>query len=61
MQAFVDAAHKLGLAVIVDTVLHHGAVDGNELWDYDGWGANMDGAASPPPLLPSLMRSPCIT
>lgn len=44
MQAFVDTAHVLGMAVIVDTVLHHGAVEGNELWDYDGWGANMDGA-----------------
>lgn len=25
MRAFVDAAHGLGLAVIVDVVLHHGA------------------------------------
>lgn len=25
MRAFVDAAHTLGLAVIIDVVLHHGA------------------------------------
>ncbi len=34
---FVDAAHKLGLAVIVDAVLHHAAVKKNALWNYDGW------------------------
>jgi hypothetical protein len=33
----------MGLAVVLDMVLHHGAVHGNELWDYDGWGTNMDG------------------
>lgn len=39
LRAFVDTAHRLGLAVIVDTVLHHGAPDlaGNALWDFDGW------------------------
>lgn len=42
MRAFVDAAHELEIAVVVDVVLHHGAVDKNALWDYDGWevGAN---------------------
>lgn len=39
----MDGAHALGLAVVIDVVLHHGAVDGNEMWDFDGWGANMDG------------------
>lgn len=37
LRAFVDSAHGLGLAVIVDVVLHHGAVEKNALWDYDGW------------------------
>lgn len=36
-RAFVDHAHALGLSVIVDVVLHHGAVERNELWDWDGW------------------------
>lgn len=39
----VDKAHQLGLAVIVDIVLHHGAPDGNMLWEYDGWGPDMNG------------------
>lgn len=42
-KAFVDAAHSHGLAVIVDVVLHHGAVDGNALWNYDGWAENNNG------------------
>jgi 1,4-alpha-glucan branching enzyme len=42
-KAFVDAAHSLGISVIVDVVLHHGAVDGNALWDYDGWSDNNNG------------------
>nr|QKY15164.1 starch branching enzyme (1,4-alpha-glucan branching enzyme II) (SBE2) [Polytomella parva] len=37
MRCFVDRAHALGLSVIVDVVLHHGAVDANALWEYDGW------------------------
>lgn len=38
----MDTAHGLGLGVIVDIVLHHGAPQLNALWDYDGWeeGAN---------------------
>lgn len=39
----MDAAHSLGLAVIVDVVLHHGAPDGNALWNYDGWGPDNNG------------------
>ena len=38
LRRFVDAAHGAGLAVIVDIVLHHGAPDGNALWEYDGGG-----------------------
>lgn len=37
MAAFVDAAHGLGLGVMMDVVLHHGAPSGNMLWDWDGW------------------------
>ncbi|KAL6751388.1 glycoside hydrolase superfamily [Haematococcus lacustris] len=37
LRAFVDRCHTLGLAVIVDVVLNHGAVEGNALWDWDGW------------------------
>uniref|UniRef100_A0A383W668 1,4-alpha-glucan branching enzyme n=1 Tax=Tetradesmus obliquus TaxID=3088 RepID=A0A383W668_TETOB len=37
MAAFVDAAHGLGLGVMMDVVLHHGAPNGNMLWDFDGW------------------------
>ncbi|KAK9822655.1 hypothetical protein WJX81_004831 [Elliptochloris bilobata] len=38
LRSLVDTAHSLGLAVILDVVLHHGAPEGNELWEYDGWG-----------------------
>lgn len=37
MAAFVDAAHGLGMGVMMDVVLHHGAPSGNMLWDWDGW------------------------
>jgi len=43
MRQFVNEAHKRGMGVIVDVVLHHGAVAGNELWDFDGWGGNWFG------------------
>eukprot|EP00854_Cymbomonas_tetramitiformis_P019855 gene19855-23751_t len=43
LRRFVNEAHILGIGVIVDVVLHHGAVDGNELWDFDGWGGNYFG------------------
>ena len=33
----VEAAHKRGIAVLVDVALHHGAANGNSLWEYDGW------------------------
>lgn len=42
-KAFVDEAHGLGLAVVIDVVLHHGAVDGNALWEYDGWSYDNNG------------------
>jgi len=43
LRRFVDRAHQLKMGVIVDVVLHHGAVDGNALWEYDGWGPDWNG------------------
>ncbi len=43
LRAFVDAAHAAGLSVIIDVVLHHGAPEGNALWEYDGWGPDNNG------------------
>ena len=43
MCAFVDAAHEVGLGVMMDVVLHHGAPAGNNLWDYDGWSQDFNG------------------
>ena len=43
LRRLVDHAHGLGLAVIVDVVLHHGAPEGNALWEYDGWGPDWNG------------------
>jgi hypothetical protein len=43
MAAFVDAAHGLGMGVMMDVVLHHGAPSGNMLWDYDGWEVGHNG------------------
>ena len=40
---FVNAAHKRGIAVFVDCALHHGAANGNSLWEYDGWGPDENG------------------
>jgi 1,4-alpha-glucan branching enzyme len=49
---FVNAAHALGIAVILDVVYNH--VDGLDLWQFDGW--SMEGrtcswcAPQPPPV-----------
>eukprot|EP00884_Botryococcus_braunii_P002910 jgi/Botrbrau1/1261/Bobra.0163s0054.1 len=43
LRRFIDKAHSLGMAVIVDVVLHHGAPDLNSLWEYDGWGPDWNG------------------
>lgn len=43
LRAFVDMAHSLGLGVINDIVLHHGAPELNTYWEYDGWGPDMNG------------------
>jgi 1,4-alpha-glucan branching enzyme len=39
----VDAAHQRGIAVFVDLALHHGAANGNSLWEYDGWSVDNNG------------------
>ena len=39
----VEAAHKRGVAVMVDVALHHGAANGNSLWEYDGWSQDDNG------------------
>jgi 1,4-alpha-glucan branching enzyme len=33
---FIDAAHRIGLAVIIDVVYNHTGSDDNVLWEYDG-------------------------
>jgi len=43
LRSLVNTAHKRGIAVIVDCVLHHGAVKHNSLWNYDGWQENGNG------------------
>ncbi len=43
LKLFVDEAHKRGLAVIIDVVLHHASVSKNALWNYDGWSDNKNG------------------
>ena len=39
----VEAAHKRGVSVLVDVALHHGAANGNSLWEFDGWSGEGDG------------------
>lgn len=51
-RTYVNAAHALGIAVILDVVYNH--VDGLDLWQFDGW--SIEGrfcswcAAQPPPV-----------
>jgi 1,4-alpha-glucan branching enzyme len=51
-RTYVNAAHALGIAVILDVVYNH--VDGLDLWQFDGW--SMEGrtcswcAPQPPPV-----------
>jgi 1,4-alpha-glucan branching enzyme len=39
-RAFVDKAHKLKVAVMVDLCLNHGSTRLNSLWNWDGFGPN---------------------
>lgn len=43
LKKFVDEAHKRGLAVIIDVVMHHASVKKNALWEYDGWSESSNG------------------
>ena len=40
---FVDACHKLGIAVIVDVVYNHFGPSDLNLWQFDGWNENGKG------------------
>lgn len=40
---FVDEAHRLGIAVIVDVVYNHFGPSDLELWQFDGWNENGKG------------------
>jgi 1,4-alpha-glucan branching enzyme len=40
---FVDAAHHLGIAVIVDVVYNHFGPSDLDLWQFDGWSENDKG------------------
>jgi len=40
---FVDTAHKLGIAVIVDVVYNHFGPTDLDLWQFDGWSENDKG------------------
>ncbi len=42
-EAFVEKAHKLGLAVILDVVYNHFGPDDLDLWQFDGWSENGKG------------------
>ncbi len=37
---FVDEAHKLGIAVVVDVVYNHFGPSNLDLWQFDGWSEN---------------------
>ncbi len=39
----IDAAHALGIGVVVDIVLNHFGPDDLDLWQYDGWSENDKG------------------
>jgi 1,4-alpha-glucan branching enzyme len=40
---FVNAAHQVGIAVIVDVVYNHLGVSAGDMWDFDGWSENGKG------------------
>jgi 1,4-alpha-glucan branching enzyme len=40
---FVNAAHGLGIAVIIDVVYNHLGVSAGDMWEFDGWSENDKG------------------
>ncbi len=40
LKRLVDAAHKSGIAVIIDMVINHFGPDALDLWQFDGWSEN---------------------
>lgn len=43
LKALIGRAHELGIAVIMDVVLNHGASKLNALWNWDGYGPDHNG------------------
>jgi 1,4-alpha-glucan branching enzyme len=43
LNAFVDAAHEAGIAVILDVVYNHFGPSDLDLWQFDGWSENDKG------------------
>jgi 1,4-alpha-glucan branching enzyme len=43
LRAFIDAAHKAGIAVILDVVYNHFGPSDLDLWRFDGWSENDKG------------------
>jgi len=42
-RAFVQEAHKHGIAVIMDVVYNHLGCPAGDMWQFDGWGQNGKG------------------
>ena len=43
LRAFIEAAHKTGIAVILDVVYNHFGPSDLDLWQFDGWSENDKG------------------
>lgn len=43
LKAFIDAAHKLGIGVILDVVYNHLGPSDLDIWQFDGWQENGKG------------------
>jgi len=43
LKRLIDAAHGLGIAIILDVVYNHFGPDNLDLWQYDGWSENNKG------------------
>ena len=43
LKRLVDAAHQMGIGIIIDVVVNHFGPDDLDLWQYDGWSENGKG------------------